>query len=360
MLLHKIVHAVRRVLGLGERVPTAGFHAPGDIQRILERERTRADRTGDPLAVVTFASPSTANGYDTLAAVANALRGRIRLTDEVGWLDDRQFCAVLPGTGQEGARKVAEDVCLALPENVPTPVCTVFVYPGGQPNGVEHVPEQTEEPTGQPQPVPLETLLLRPMPLTKRAIDVAGALVGLVLLSPLFVLIALAIKVSSPGPVFFRQRRSGRGGKPFMIYKFRTMVVDAEARKVLLVTLNEQDGPAFKIKKDPRVTRIGRFLRKTSLDELPQLWNVLKGDMSLVGPRPLPCAETEACEGWQRRRLDVTPGITCIWQVRGRSAVSFDDWVRMDVQYIRQQSLPQDLKLLLLTVPAVLLRRGAH
>jgi lipopolysaccharide/colanic/teichoic acid biosynthesis glycosyltransferase len=182
----------------------------------------------------------------------------------------------------------------------------------------------------------------------------------LVVLAPLFAIIAIAVKLSSPGPVIFAQRRSGRGGRPFLMYKFRTMVADAEARKAELLTQNEQDGPAFKIKNDPRVTAVGRFLRKTSLDELPQLWNVLKGEMSLVGPRPLPCAEAEACEGWQRRRLDVTPGITCIWQVRGRSQVSFADWVRMDMQYIRAQSLQQDLKLLLLTVPAVLLRRGAH
>src|SRR5205823_467758 len=133
-----------------------------------------------------------------------------------------------------------------------------------------------------------------------------------------------------------------------------------EARKQELVASNEQDGAAFKIKNDPRVTRLGRWLRSTSIDELPQLWNVLRGEMSLVGPRPLPCAEADSCAGWQRQRLDVTPGLTCIWQVHGRCRVSFADWVRMDVQYIRSRSLWQDVKLLLLTLPAVLLRRGAH
>src|SRR5262249_30144394 len=141
---------------------------------------------------------------------------------------------------------------------------------------------------------------------------------------------------------------------------FRTMFANAEARKHELLALNEQDGPAFKMKNDPRVTGIGWFLRSTSIDELPQLWNILRGDMSLVGPRPLPCAETANCADWQRQRLDATPGRTCIWQVHGRSRVSFAEWVRMDVRYIRSRSLWRDLVLLLLTVPAVLLRRGAQ
>jgi lipopolysaccharide/colanic/teichoic acid biosynthesis glycosyltransferase len=150
------------------------------------------------------------------------------------------------------------------------------------------------------------------------------------------------------------------GGRSFTIYKIRTMVPDAEAQKLKLRGHNEQDGPAFKIKDDPRVTRIGKFLRKTSIDELPQLWNVLRGDMTLVGPRPLPVTESNACEGWQRRRLDVTPGLTCIWQVKGRSRVSFAEWVRMDVAYIRRRTIWHDVSILAQTVPAVLLRRGAR
>jgi lipopolysaccharide/colanic/teichoic acid biosynthesis glycosyltransferase len=143
------------------------------------------------------------------------------------------------------------------------------------------------------------------------------------------------------------------------MFKFRTMVVGAEELKQDLLALNEQDGPAFKITHDPRGTRIGRFLRCTTIDELPQLWNVLRGDMSLVGPRPLPCAESDACLPWQRRRLHVTPGMTCIWQVSGRSQVSFAEWVRMDLRYIRSLTLGHDLKLLAQTVPAVILRKGA-
>ncbi|HLJ91859.1 MAG TPA: sugar transferase, partial [Gemmataceae bacterium] len=154
--------------------------------------------------------------------------------------------------------------------------------------------------------------------------------------------------------------RSGRGGQPFRIYKFRTMIANAETYKSVLLPYSEQDGPAFKLQNDPRITPIGGILRRTSLDELPQLWNVLKGDMSLVGPRPLPCEETDACEGWHRRRLNVTPGLTCIWQVKGRSLVSFAEWVRMDLQYIHSRSMWQDVKLLLLTVPAVVSQKGAR
>lgn len=138
------------------------------------------------------------------------------------------------------------------------------------------------------------------------------------------------------------------------------MVADAEAQKKKLIGLNEQDGPAFKIMNDPRITPIGSLLRKTSMDELPQLWNVLKGDMSLVGPRPLPCAESNECNPWQRKRLEVTPGITCIWQVKGRSRVTFAEWCRMDITYIRNLRLFHDLKILLQTLPSILFRKGAR
>jgi lipopolysaccharide/colanic/teichoic acid biosynthesis glycosyltransferase len=189
--------------------------------------------------------------------------------------------------------------------------------------------------------------------------DVSAAVLALLCLLPLLALIAGAVRLTSGRPVIFKQRRAGLMGRPFEIYKFRTMVVDAERRQGELRDRSEQDGPAFKLTNDPRVTRLGHFLRKTSLDELPQLWNVLKGDMSLVGPRPLPCGEASACSQWQQRRLDVTPGITCIWQVKGRSSVSFPEWMRMDIAYIRSRRLLCDVRLLLLTVPAVLLRRGA-
>lgn len=206
----------------------------------------------------------------------------------------------------------------------------------------------------------VEVLLVKHLPWWKRLIDMTGAGIGLLMLCPLMALIAVAIKGTSKGPVIFKQRRAGLGGQPFYIYKFRTMVVDAEAKKAALRKQSEQDGPAFKLTNDPRITRIGKFLRETSLDELPQLWNVVMGDMSLVGPRPLPMDESAECERWQRRRLDVTPGLTCIWQVKGRSRVTFAEWMRMDVNYIRRRTMWHDVKILAETIPAVLLRKGAR
>jgi len=205
----------------------------------------------------------------------------------------------------------------------------------------------------------VETLLARPMPMWKRAIDIAGASVGIALASPFMFFAYLGIKITSPGPAVFKQKRAGLGGRPFTIYKFRTMNVNAEAQKQELRKISEQDGPAFKLTHDPRVFRFGSLLRKTSIDELPQLFNVLKGDMSIVGPRPLPVDEANNCAGWQRRRFDVTPGMTCIWQIFGRSKVTFSEWVRMDVAYIRRRTIFHDLKLIFMTVPAVLMRRGA-
>lgn len=194
----------------------------------------------------------------------------------------------------------------------------------------------------------------------KRLVDiVASAAMSLVLL-PVFLLTALLIKLTSPGPVFFVQKRLGLNKRHFGIYKVRTMVVDAEKRMKEIEHLNEVTGPVFKIKNDPRITPIGKFLRKTSIDELPQLFNVLRGDMSLVGPRPLPLRDYEGFnEDWQRRRFSVRPGVTCLWQIGGRSSISFEEWMQLDLQYIDKWSLLLDFKILLKTIPAVLKGSGA-
>ncbi|MFM2082426.1 MAG: hypothetical protein RL380_1117 [Verrucomicrobiota bacterium] len=197
--------------------------------------------------------------------------------------------------------------------------------------------------------------------LLKQLLDYVGAFVLLVLGAVVFAGIALAIKLASPGPIFFRQKRAGLNGQPFSMLKFRTMVTNAEQLQVELAALNEMSGPVFKVTNDPRVTRIGNFLRQTSLDELPQLWNVLRGEMSLVGPRPLPVGEVARFDDVaHRRRLSVRPGLTCLWQVRGRNSIcDFKEWVRLDLEYIDHWSLWLDVKILLQTVPAVLFRSGA-
>lgn len=217
---------------------------------------------------------------------------------------------------------------------------------------------------GRVGPVPMLTFRTTPedtVALTlKGMVDFLGAAILLLLLSPFFLAAALAVRLSSPGPVFFRQKRCGLNGREFVMYKFRSMVDGADELKDSLVEHNEMDGPVFKIRNDPRMTRVGRLLRRTSLDELPQLINVLKGEMSLVGPRPPLRCEVDSYEDWQRRRLSMRPGITGLWQISGRSNLDFRDWIRMDLEYIDRWSLALDLKILAMTIPAVLLGRGAY
>ena len=194
----------------------------------------------------------------------------------------------------------------------------------------------------------------------KRLLDIVISLTLLIVLFPLFLIVALWIKVDSQGPVFFAQERIGLNKRRFRIHKFRTMVTDAEKMQSSLEELNEVSGPVFKIKEDPRITRVGRVLRRASIDELPQLFNVLKGDMSLVGPRPMAVRDYEGfSEDWQRRRFSVRPGITCLWQVNGRSSISFQQWMELDMQYIEQWSIWLDLKILARTIPAVMRGTGA-
>jgi lipopolysaccharide/colanic/teichoic acid biosynthesis glycosyltransferase len=191
-------------------------------------------------------------------------------------------------------------------------------------------------------------------------IDILGASVLLILTLPVLLVVAVLIRVSSRGPVIFRQVRSGFHGRAFEMYKLRTMVADAEHRRDELLHLNEMDGPVFKIANDPRRTRLGRLIRRYSVDELPQLINVLKGEMSLVGPRPLPLYEASRIKGVQRRRLAMRPGLSGLWQTRGRSMVDFDEWMRMDLEYVDRWSLALDLRILLATIPVVLSGSGAH
>ncbi len=214
--------------------------------------------------------------------------------------------------------------------------------------------------------VPLLVFQTAPAPslqsLGKQIIDYIGAFTMILCLCPILLICALSVKLTSQGPIFFRQKRSGINGRPFTMYKFRSMNTNAEQRKHELEAMNEMSGPVFKVSSDPRITPVGKFLRKYSLDELPQLINVLQGSMSLVGPRPLPVDETKRFEDLShRRRLSVKPGLTCLWQISGRNEVKdFSDWVRLDLEYIDNWSLWLDIKILAKTIPVVFIGTGAH
>ncbi len=359
------------------------------LNRILERERTRADRTGRPLSMVLLGYDGNSRKRKDAEVIVHVMQKRGRITDEIGWFDKNTGFAVLPDTPVQGGRRFAEIVRQQLRERGIKTSFAIYQYaPPREDDHQDHDQhgdggyrfDQAEAPKtlastsaevagevalsagfieNHVHARELHPLMARKLPWWKRSMDLIVSGSALLVLWPLMLVIALAIKLDSKGPVIFLQKRSGLGGQPFGIWKFRTMVPDAEAKRAELLAVNEQDGPAFKIKADPRITRVGAFLRKTSLDELPQLINIFLGNMTLVGPRPLPVHESDACEPWQKRRLDITPGLTCIWQVWGRSTVNFNDWVRMDLRYKRKRTPQHDVKIMLHTIPAVLKQRGA-
>jgi lipopolysaccharide/colanic/teichoic acid biosynthesis glycosyltransferase/GGDEF domain-containing protein len=381
---------------------------------VLQRERARADRHHRSFALLLLMvdhRDPLAGPDRTMLRLAKAALKLARSTDEVGCLDSNTLAIVLPDTSANGAANLHRRLLHIVhghwrwrgahlsAEVHSYPEETAHANGNGNANGNGHAngngngnghsldlndafklsTRNSKSPAARnlmpfvikgmadelgrgevPASGKLHLMFASPLPWWKRAIDLVFASLLLMVLTPLLLVIAMLIKLTSRGPVVFTQRRAGLAGRPFTIYKFRTMRSDAEVLKAQLKAMSEQDGPAFKIHRDPRITRIGKILRETSLDELPQLWNVIKGDMSLVGPRPLPVDEQDECALWQRRRLDVTPGLTCIWQVEGRSRVTFDEWVRMDLKYIRKRRLTHDLAILFKTIPAVLLRKGAR
>jgi lipopolysaccharide/colanic/teichoic acid biosynthesis glycosyltransferase len=349
--------------------------SPEKFELAAAAERMRVDRNGSVVSLLVIEPSGRRNSPPEIQKLERMLASRLRLTDTAGWMRDGKIGLLLPDTPESGAWKVASDLCEWFEVGADRPDCDVVVYPdrdrgdgedsaggggGGELVGVGG-PASRQAKRSDAADLGLsryDHMLLRPTPRWKRALDVTGALVGLTLASPLILLGAAAVKLTSRGPAFFVQEREGYAGRRFKMYKLRTMRPDAERLKASLRERSEQDGPAFKLKNDPRVTRVGRLLRKTSIDELPQLWNVLVGDMSLVGPRPLPVDESRACEAWQRRRLHVTPGLTCTWQIYGRNVVPFDDWIRMDLDYARRRSPWLDLVLVAKTGPSVLLQKG--
>jgi lipopolysaccharide/colanic/teichoic acid biosynthesis glycosyltransferase len=360
-------------------VRTVDSNAP-DLATKLRQERARIDRYGGEFSLVTFSLRPGEQHSATLRRAADYLATRMRIIDESGWTEDGLLWLLLPKCPADAAATLAREVCEHCSTRHEHVIFDLHHYAAGAngdrrnccdqsaqhnhrgSDGAHHTSHRIETGTKDPsRPAhrPAEALVARATPLWKRALDVVVATVALIILSPVFLVIAVLIKLTSPGPVLFVQWRAGKSAKPFRMFKFRTMVADAEQLKPTLLKRNEQDGPAFKMEKDPRVTAVGHLLRAASIDELPQLLNVLRGEMSLVGPRPLPVQETAGCAGWHQERLDVTPGLTCLWQVCDRrTKIPFADWMRMDIRYARRRSLRVDLALMLRTIAFIIRRKG--
>lgn len=365
---------------------------PREFEAAFELETTRSERSGHSLALVVFAVRVSGDDTMQIDPLLEAIWARKRQFDTVGRLDTNRIGVLLPYTGSTGAWIFAEDVARRLGQGgikvftsvssnegdddsgetaeSPLPRVTKAKTADGQKREVEAEP--ADEPVtsekaalasaaveGTHPEIDMFSHFRRGPSAAKRAIDVVGSGAALVMLSPLFAATALAIKLTSPGPVFFRQQRAGLLGRPFTLYKFRSMYLDAEARKRELRHLNEMDGPAFKMKNDPRITPVGRWIRRLSVDEFPQFYNVLRGDMSLVGPRPPTLDELPEYERWHLRRLTRPGGLTCIWQTSGRNQIAFQEWMRMDMRYMRRASLATDAKLILKTFWTVGTGHGA-
>ena len=349
------------------------------LQRLLSKERMRADRDSSCFGLIILRVIDLKSVRATTLKLAKLLHRRLRDTDEKGHLNYGRIGVVLPATGEDGTQLVLADILRRAAELGLPIEGEAFVYPerpkrvnssnthsdNSCSDTVAMLPDEIEEAAFQAvehtalKPVPA-AMLAAAYPTWKRILDITAASIGLLLSLPIILVAAALIRLTSRGSAFFAQQRIGYLGQPFWIYKLRTMVVNAEALKGELLERNERDGPAFKMRNDPRITPVGRILRSTGLDELPQLWNVLVGDMSIVGPRPLPVSEAEQCEPWQRARMNTKPGLTCYWQLAKSRNVSFTEWMRLDMRYARARTLWLDFKLIVSTFSAVILGRVGH
>ncbi len=343
-----------------------------EFQRTLSKERSRVDRHGGLFGFIILRLCDMRGAKAQVRLLAKLLHQRLRETDEKGQLGPGRIGVVLPLTDSIGTHLVLNSILELARKNGLRIDGECFVYPdqsSGRPGGEsidgsrdreqDVTASQSVEVPTMSQPLPI-AMLVSEYPLWKRSLDVAGAVVGLVLSSPIMLVSAILIKLTSRGPILFCQQRTGYLGQEFTIYKFRSMVDNASQMQAELRERNERDGPAFKITRDPRTTLIGRFLRATGFDELPQLYNVLRGDMALVGPRPLPVNEADQCLPWQQRRVEAKPGLTCFWQIAKSRSITFPDWMRLDLSYVRKASLGLDLRLIARTVIAVFMGRVGH
>ena len=349
--------------------PEADTLSAQQFLKQLRVEKRRADRIQSPLSlVIVRVDAERGGGFATVADLLDVLNGSKRETDIVGYIGKDRVGLLLPHTDEPGVKTFIDNLSKRTAQ-LPVSIASA-TYP-------DHLFDNLmNESRDLPDTLAFlfdEKTELGPIAATvKRTLDIVGALVALVLFSPIMLTIALVVAATSPGPVIFRQKRLGKGGVPFVFYKFRSMRVGADDRihreyvanliEGNLDEVNQGDSsrPLYKMTADPRITRVGQVIRKTSLDELPQLFNVLKGDMSLVGPRPPLPYEAEKYQSWHLRRvLQIRPGITGLWQVEGRSSTSFDDMVRLDLRYIRNCSLALDVKIMIKTILVVLRRDGA-
>ena len=357
MSFAKVVTLLRG-FGRNEAVDGQFLLSQQQFHLALKIERVRSDRSGIGFCVLNVAVERIRSCTPKVVAI---LERRLRNSDMAGWFDSHSVGIILPFTSEVGAWKLSDELRQLLHEQNLDATFAVHVYGPFEPPGHEGDAEQRADGNSlSPRTSqPLKSLFVEKLPVSKRLTDLVFASCGLVLTSPILLLTAIAIKITSPGPILYRQLRDGLGGQRFWIYKLRTMVVNADTLKVELRAINEQDGPAFKIRNDPRVTPLGRVLRRTCIDELPQLWNVLKGEMTLVGPRPMCSKESQECTQWQQKRLDVTPGLTCLWQIQ-KTRVAFIDWMRLDLRYVKTRSFWSDLLLIVRTIPSIIRRDGVY
>ena len=367
-----------------------------ELAREVFRSDRRVTRRRFGLIRLLFKDPQGSGTVELDTDLLNELRERLRISDSIGWYQSN-LGFLLPETEKDGTLSCANDLAkIALGHGLKVDT-EVSIYPDDDElislaGEIRENDSDQDHPTSNPPHAdwskssnydsvdrngekPAEGggadsssavkmtkhsfVRSYKTPVWKRAIDIVGAGSGLLILFPVFLITAIGIKATSRGPIFFRQLREGKNGKQFGILKFRTMVTDAEAKQVELRALSEQDGPAFKLKDDPRITKIGKYLRKSCIDELPQLVNVLTGEMSLVGPRPLPVHESLECKAWQRARLTVLPGLTCTWQAYAARDTKFADWMRMDLEYIENRSFWNDVKLIFDTAFIAILHKGS-
>ncbi len=336
---------------------------------VLMRERARADRNGNGFSIVSFALDDQEVQSEAVRRFLGLLVERMRETDEIGWLGRQHVGVLLFNTPMPGAhdfvRRLKGDGRLpGIPAKVMVSTYPADWHPADplKKAGPGNV-AQRSKPDGASAAHHFQEFLpksRRPMPLWKRGLDIAGSAVGLLVLSPVFLILAVFIKSVSPGPVFFKQRRIGYGGKPFVFWKFRTMKVDVDttAHRELLADLIKsratgQEKPMNKLDNDPQIIPFGKFLRKSCVDELPQLINVLRGEMSLIGPRPSIPYEVENFQCWHKGRFNAVPGMTGLWQVSGKNRLTFREMIRLDIRYRQRQTMWLDVKILLLTPLAI-------